>query len=344
MFMIEVRKLGIKEFQSKEYKQLLRNYYSEKYKLKLRQFEWFRQIKDYVTVIALVDGVMVGQASAYACNVKCKEETEIIYWGCDTFILEEYRGLGLGRKMQQFLYDNVPNFTSVGYSKINGIIKRKCGAKKIGESVFSYYGVCTIAQFLVLKVISLLFKKEQTVKTCKLPMYYLFNRIICNGFCLKEENYLDIENEVIDFINLVLETQYDFYVIRNKSYMKWKYVDNKTMTFRLLTYRDECGKLLGLAFVTDAFKTKLSGLNLTYSKVLDLFIKSEAKISNRDFHFSIIRYFLSKGIYLDGLASLFDFKWLGKISFRRDMLSTFQPIAIKAPYISYSDQDLEQMI
>ena len=84
---------------------------------------------------------MVGQASAFKVTAIIEGKEQALYWGCDTFLLQEYRGYGIGKTLQKIMHETCPNFSSAWYSPINGIIKRKCGCFDLMELRFTYYPV-----------------------------------------------------------------------------------------------------------------------------------------------------------------------------------------------------------
>ncbi len=342
--MVEVRFLSDEEFYSVKYRNFVKEFHQSRADRKIKQFEWYRQYKDYVTAIVVLDGSYAGQASAYACEVNIRGLRRTIYWGCDTFVLSRYRGHGFGKKLQKYLYDNIELFVSAGYSKINGIIKRKCGAVEVWGNTFCYYAVSNFVQFLISKCSLILFKKNIAHKISFFPIYALINKCFCQQFELWEERYDINENEITGFIEDVLKKSYDFYVVRDKEYMRWKYMENPTMTYHMLVSRKPDKTINAVVFVTDVYEYDLSGVKLKYSKVLDVFQSKSSNVSMKNIHMGIINYFLKKNIYLDGIASMFKFNWLGMISFRRSLLSTYNESNFKKAYISYSDQDLEQML
>ena len=177
---------------------------------------------------------------------------------------------------------------------------------------------------------------------CKFPFYYYLNKKREKGFDIQIERYEEISDEVLSFMEYTLHSQYDFYIVRDKEYMQWKYLENPSMTYRLLTVRKN-EKLLATIFFTDVFCSVLSGIRLHYCKVLDSIIAKDCGFTQLDALLCVMKYWKAQHVYVDGIASIFDVHYWGKVGFKRPMLSMLHGVKVNSPYIAYSDQDLEQM-
>ena len=340
--MTEVQLLDATPFTASQYKNFLYEFYKGRTEYKWKQYEWYQLHGNYTVVVAVVDGKLAGQSTGYACKVYCSGSVLSITWGCDTFVLPQYRGLGLGKKLQKYLHDHTTNFSSAGYTPLNGIIKRKCGAKELCVNDFVYYPVSNLLNFAVRKLIKKKFKKEINVCSCGFPLYYYLNWKKAKNFEFQIEKYEEISGEVIPFMEKALQSQYDFYVIRDKDYMQWKYVENPTMDYKLLTVR-KGGVLIAVIFFTDVELCTLGGIKLYHCKLLDSIIMKDCGFTQKDALLAVIKYWKSKHVHLDGVASMFSVPYIGRVGFKRPMLSMLQGEKITAPYMAYSDQDLEQM-
>lgn len=340
--MIEIKELNNTSFADTQYSEFLREYNKERTAYKYEQYKWYQKRGEYVIVVAVVDGNLAGQASAYRCTACCGGVNLPIYWGCDTFVLPKYRGLGLGKKLQKYLHEHAENFSSAGYTPLNGIIKRKCGAHELFINDFIYYPMSNLANFIVRKVASKWLAKDVRIPCCKFPIYYFLNKKKYKEFNIGVEQYERIRDEVLTFIENTLSSQYDFYVIRDREYMQWKYVENPSMTYKMLTVR-KGRQLSAVIFFTDVFLCELSGVKLHLCKLLDSIIDKDSGFTQKDALLCVMGYWESKKEYLDGIASMFRVPYVGKIGFKRPMLSMLQEVNITSPYMSYSDQDLEQM-
>ena len=339
---IDIKRLEETSFTESEYHQLLQEFNGNRTVYKIEQYEWYQKHGKYLVAVAIVNGKLVGQATGYACNVSCKGVKIPISWGCDTFVLPQYRGLGLGKKLQKYLHNNTQNFSSAGYTPLNGIIKRKCGAKELFTNDFLYYPVTNLFNFALKKLGKKWLNKDLKIPSCSFPLYYYLNRKKIKRFTVCIEEYKDISEEILAFIETTLHSQYDFYVIRDKEYMQWKYVENPSMTFKMLTIRKN-DVLCGVIFFTDVASCALSGINLRHCKLLDSILVKDCGFTQKDALLCVMQYWTSRNIRVDGIASMFNVPYLGKVGFKRPMLSTLQNVNIHSPYMAYSDQDLEQM-
>ena len=339
---IEIKRLEDTSFTESEYYQLLQEFNGDRTKYKYEQYKWYREHGRYLVAVVIVNGKLAGQATCYVCNVFCNGTKLPISWGCDTFVLPQYRGLGLGKKLQKYLHEHTVNFSSAGYTPLNGIIKRKCGANELFINDFLYYPVSNLFNFVFQKLGKKWFKKDLKLPSCSFPFYYHLNKKRKKEFKISVEEYTNISDEILAFMEATLHSQYDFYVIRDKEYMQWKYIENPSMTFRMLTVR-KTDILCGVIFFTEVATCALSGINLRYCKLLDSILVNDCGFTQKDALISVMRYWTSQHIQVDGIASMFNVPYLGKIGFKRAMLSTLQNVKIHSPYMAYSDQDLEQM-
>lgn len=340
--MIEIRELNNTSFTDVQYKEFLHEFNKERTEYKYKQYEWYKKWQKYKVAVAIIDGHLVGQSTAYTCSAYCSGNILPLSWGCDAFVLPQYRGLGLGKKLQKYLHEHTENFSSAGYTALNGIIKRKCGAKEILQNDFVYYPFSNLLNFIIRKGTKKIFKKELNIHLCKTPFYYFINYKKIEGFEMQIEKYETILEEVLPFIDHVLKSQYDFFVIRDRNYMRWKYVENPTMTYKLMTVR-KSKKLIAVIFFTDISSCLLSGINLVYCKLLDSIIIKDCGFTQKDALLSIMKYWKSQKVHLDGIVSMFNVHYIGKLGFKRPMLSTLANLKISSHYMAYSDQDLEQM-
>lgn len=341
--MSQIKLLEETSFTASQYRDFLREFNADRTEFKWKQYEWYRKHGKYVVVVAVVDGQLAGQATAYVCNVFCNGVILPISWGCDTFVLPQYRGRGLGKMLQKYLHEHVENFSSAGYSPLNGIIKRKCGAQELFVNDFVYYPVSNLINFAVRKLLQKEFCKDIIIPSCSFPIYYYLNcKKRSSEFDVWIERYEDVSEEIISFMKQTLQSQYDFYVVRDKAYMQWKYVENPSMTFKMMTVRKN-GCIMGVIFFTDITLCPLSGVKLRHCKLLDSIIVKNCGFSQKDALLSVIRYWKSQRVHLDGIVSMCSVPYIGRVGFKRSMLSTLRNVKITAPYMSYSDQDLEQM-
>lgn len=345
--MLKIKEATIEVTESLDYRKLLEAHSYDRAKFKFEvQEPWYRSYLDFINIIAYDGTNMIGHACAYKCTavihgVKCPW-----YWGVDTFILRNYRGRGGAKLLQEYLHKRVPNFSSAGYVPINGIIKKKCGGKPLFNSTFAYLPVSNLFGFIFRYTYKKLFRKHlDAINIKRLPIYYWLNfSKLPSGVVLQEVDYESNQDEILEFINQTLSNQYDFYIHRDKEYMKWKYINNPNIKSHCIVYRNRGLEIESVVFFSDIYESKLSGVKIKYSKVLDVFISNTSLIKYKAIISSITNYFLKKRLRLDGLSIVSDVQYFMGVSFSREMLSTYSGPQICNPYISYMDQDLEQMI
>ena len=97
---IEFKFFSEKEQSSSEYKKLLASFYNNPnaWKIRKQRMEHYSYFGDFRLVVAKLDGELIGQASAYKVNAVINGKEEPLYWSCDTFLLPQSRGLGIGKK------------------------------------------------------------------------------------------------------------------------------------------------------------------------------------------------------------------------------------------------------
>jgi GNAT superfamily N-acetyltransferase len=83
--------------------------------------------------IAIYDGEVIGQTCAMYCPLKVGHEVYNAAWSVDTIVLPEYRGCGIGSKLQRLSAQNHRIFMSLRMSSINRSIKTKFGSKPVTE-------------------------------------------------------------------------------------------------------------------------------------------------------------------------------------------------------------------
>ena len=171
-----IEELENSSFSLLQYKKFLHEFYGSRIEYKSEQFEWYRKQGNYIVVIAIVDGKIAGQATAYTCKAYISGSILPISWGCDTFVLPQYRGLGLGKRLQKYLHENTVNFSSAGYTPLNGIIKRKCGSHILFTNSFVYYPVSNLVNFALRKIVQKRVNVNLRLPLCKFPFYYYLNK------------------------------------------------------------------------------------------------------------------------------------------------------------------------
>lgn len=333
----------------KKYIDFLKQYYGSNTETQQRyeRVKWYHKWNNYKILLAVLDNEIVGQTSAFKCIAVIKGYEQEWWWGVDGFVLPNMRGKGIGKKLQYKLHQDLPNFSSLWYSPLNGIIKKKCGANEIASINFNYYPVCNYFCFLC----NIAFKKIFNINNLafnfnKYNFYYYINKTIHRKISLLIQE-IDFPNSKYEnFINECM-SQYDIYIKRDINYLRWKYKENPTLNYHSLAiYSKEKETLLGIVTFTDVFERMLYNKIMKVVAILDLFIRPDSILSNKDILLNVIQYINDQKIHFDGVISLHNINYfpLFRYPFKgSSLLSTNRTICNK-PYFSYSDQDMEQMI
>ncbi len=304
--------------------------------------KWYSMTNDYHILLAILDDKVVGQASYYTIDAVAGNENIKVSWGADTFVLDEARGKGIGKKLQKKLHEDAVNFSSAWYSPINGIIKRKCGAREFSKNFFPYYPISRYLGVFTELAIKKLFNKEVKIRLRLPNFYYLVNKKKLSQFTIKEIPNFDNH---IEFIQEVLSNKYDFYVKRNKEYLEWKYFNNPDLKeFHILEISKDGNTEAILSFSEAKERTYL------FSKfygptILDVFIKNGSEFVEKHVIPVIVEYYKKRKISLDGIITIFNLPYFPKLIYPSSgspLLSTYIG-EIKNPYISLTDQDMEQL-
>ena len=336
-----------------QYKSFLTAYYGKEADERYTRTMWYRQRGHYELLLAIDDNKLLGQSSAYQVYVMISGKREELWWSVDTFVLPMARGKGVGKKLQKKLHEDFPNFSSVWYSKTNGFIKLKCGANEFLNIHFNYYSVNSFFTVL-LRVLT----KRVLHKELSFPIgiwrnkYYVLNQTKRHNskYDVKEVDLSDNMKEFSVLARQALEGK-DFYVVRDADYLTWKYLKNPTIgEYKVLFFysTEQIGQLLGAIVFSIPYLKKTFSIPLRVFTVLDCFSLSENLLTKKNMLCGAIRYFHERHILMDGVVALGDYgyfpllrhPWKGTA-----LLSTCKNVnEIKTPYLSYSDQDMEQMI
>ncbi len=305
--------------------------------------KWYQQTGDYHILIAILDGKIVGQSSSYTVEAVVDKKNVRLSWSVDTFVLSEARGKGIGKKLQKKLHEDTENFSSAWYSPLNGIVKRKCGAKEFYRYYFPYYPISKYATIFLELAIKKVFKKDLRLNI-RVPNFYIFlNKKNLTKFTFKE--IYKFEDSHIKFIEETLSSKYDFYVKRDSAYLEWKYFKNPDLkNFHIIEVKkgDDIEAIISFSEARERtyIMTKYFG-----PTILDIFIKPKSLFTKKHVIPMIVKYYKERKITLDGINTIFNIPFYPKIIYPRigsPFLSTYKG-DIKKPYISMMDQDMEQL-
>lgn len=306
---------------------------------KNRQFEWYQTCPRYRIFTMKADGEFVGQAAAFGVDVYKNGRIIELWWGVDTFLFKQYRGGGRGKQLQKQLHDDLPNFTSAAYTPINGIIKNKCGCEPLFNKQEYYYGVSSFFSLLSSIFAYKVLKISLSVKSV-IPYIYSFYRH------KKYKNYeisdALIDSSLVGFINETLKSQYDFFVWRSVEYMKWKYEKNPAFHYKLLQFQNN-GKTEAILGFTDSHEYCIGGKPVMSVKILDAIIDTNSKLSHKDLLVFVSDYYKQRKERIDGIFSLVKCNWNPRVFISHPVLSTLKE-KVNKPYITFLDQDMEQVM
>lgn len=330
---------------SEDYLNLLRLYYSTGFQEVLHRMEWYKNNYEYRILLARQDGVPVGQSCAYKVSAILNGTYTEIWWSVDTFVLSSARGNGVGKKLQQKLHNDLPNFSSAWYSPTNGHIKKKCGARELADLKFGYF---PISRFII--PFSFLVSKKLFgngfYPNIRLPfLYSTINGIGCkrsNKFSFREVGYADLDDSFYSGIESFLEGK-TFYVKRDKEYFTLKYGAGHGLRYHAFAvYNDD---------VMEAFFafTELKDMHWILApirgvKVLDSIIKPGSSLTQKDVFLYIAEYYKSRQQKIDGILSLQDACYFPKFAYPHPstpLLSMIDSDKLDNVYVSYIDQDME---
>lgn len=326
---------------SQEYLNFLRKYYHDRAEYRLyKRYKWYKEYLGFHCLLALKSNEIIGQSCAFKVRMMTPRGEQDWWWGCDSFVLEEARGKGVGKGMQKKLFDDHPNFSSLGYSRINGHIKKQMGAITVAKSYPSLYAIDCYFSALLSLIASKICKLNIVIKLPKLKLTFGLNSsirdIVITESSFTEENCKYIEN--------ILSKQFSYYIIRDRRYLTWKYDDNPSVKYHLLELR-RSGYLIGIIIISIAYKRAFCGYPLNMVKLLDYFVDETSKISLKHIVRIIQNFFSKKGQHVNGIVGINKGDYIWTITHPRngkELLSSY-PRIIENSYFSMSDQDLDQI-
>lgn len=332
------------------YMSFLREYYGDAAPSRLQRALWYRETGAYRLLLGIKDGQLVGQTSAYRVSVVISGALRYIWWSVDSFVLESQRGQGFGKGLQKRLHEDLENFSSVSYSRPNGIIKRKCGAGELARVPFVYLPVDSFASLVLRIFLHRKFHKEIRVPSLFKNKYYHVNKL----FDFSRKRYMareiDLKDSLDTLVPLISESlkRYDFYVVRDKEYMKWKYLENPTIgRFHTLGfYPADSDRMAGCLIFSEPFEKQVFSVSATVSVVLDCFVFAEPKITKKRMVLEAMDFLRKRNRKIDGMLYIGETAYFPTLRYPyrgRSFLSTISAGDIRNPYLGYSDQDMEQV-
>lgn len=344
---IEYRFLTKEDLYSPEYIELQNKIHGENgYNQRIKRIEHYLDSEDFCVIVALVNGKMVGQASGYGVTAVIEGKEQPFYWGCDTFLLKEVRGLGIGKHLQNELHKRCPNFSSAWYSPINGIIKRRCGASELCELKFTYYPVSNFVGILFQLFSAKVLKRQIKIKFNIPNFYYLFNSLFFRNKILSK-NVIEIPcDDLSETLSSFMEEAlkgYSFHIKRSLDFLKWAYGWEKGKYHMLaFTNGQRIEAVVAFSNVHEATHViaRFKGVS-----ILDLIISPKSNLTVKDILFYVIKYYKDKKESVEGLITFEQMKYFPKFIYPypyTPLLSTYGK-KLKNGYIAFIDQDMDQL-
>lgn len=344
---VKYKFLTAEELHLPEYVELQNNIHGKNgYESRLKRMEHYADMGDLRIIVAIIDGKMVGQASAYKVKAIIEGKEQPLYWGCDTFLLPETRGHGVGKHMQNELHKACINFSSAWYSPINGIIKKKCGGTNLIDLKFTYYPVSNFCGLMWQLASAKLFKKRLTVKIHAPFLYYNLNNWLhknkLKGYEVEEVAYSELNEEIAEFMENSLKV-YDFHVKRDLKFLRWAY-GWKEGQYHMLTFMRD-GKIEAIVAFSKSHNATHVIARFQGVSILDLVVSPESKLTKKDILMYVIRYHKEHNENIEGLITFEQMKYFPRFVYPQPsapLLSTYGK-KLRKGYVSFIDQDMDQL-
>jgi GNAT superfamily N-acetyltransferase len=324
-------------FSDEEYFAFLSGYFiGDKYLDQCRRVEWYRSWGNYKILLAVLNGKIVGQSCAYKVKVSINGSVVDWWWGVDTFVLSKARGKGIGKKLQSKLHVDLTNFSSLSYTEGNKVIKKKLGAKPICNVHYCYY---PSSSFLSVVTRSLRGKCKKPDNCKRIGWYSGINSLFVRKVEIKR---IDINGSICEKIAETLITKYSLYVVKDKDFLEWKYQKNPSVKVDVLgAFKGDC--LVAVIFITNPAPIKLLSSYVFGAKVLDRFIFDDT-VSDNEILVSILSYYKSLGIYVEGIRTLYECSYFPMFKHPRSGHELLTMCSLKPDgkaYFGFGDQDIE---
>ncbi|MDD3876104.1 MAG: hypothetical protein PHT69_05750 [Bacteroidales bacterium] len=198
----------LREFYAEAYGTNFKYKYPERYKWIFEENPFNKDATLQIFIAIDNKGRIIGHAAASKAKCKIFNHFTDLGWGVDAFNLLEYRGQGIGKKLQRINQDAHTVFASVSMTEINKIIKLKLGAKK-GPASYTYVKFTN-------------FEKRFTSLIIGILQFRLNFKRISKDYSValtKSDIYDDKDTELWNKTKSI----YDFAVERDAYYLNWRY-------------------------------------------------------------------------------------------------------------------------
>ena len=192
--------------------------------------------------LAINNGRIIGQSNALFSKIKINKKIIYAGWSTDTVILPEYRGSGIGTRLQDFKLKNIKNYMAINIAFYNRRIMKKIGAHSGNKVTIlkKYFSVNKniIAQSMIYRT-----RKNKIInKLISLSIKFFFIHIIISfilnklfiirnklkQFSIKQLNQVEIVeiskfDKQIDQLWERVKNDYDICSVRKHEQLNWKF-------------------------------------------------------------------------------------------------------------------------
>ena len=312
----------------------------------LGRMAMYRALYEQKTVVATIDGEIVGQSCSLKNYAIVHGKRVEWWWSVDTFLMTACRGLGIGKGLQKVLHDELPNFSSAWYTPINGIVKEKCGAHGIFDIWFNYYPVSSAITVFGDLCFRKLFKCPIPVRLNVPYLYCSVNSVFTDtklkGYQVTEIPYERLGEKESAFMEKALAKK-DFHIERSVEFLQWRYKNLKA-GYHMLEITKE-GKQEAIIAFSNIYNSGFDAAPIKGVSIYDMVISSESKLTERRLLLYIARWYRRRGEKFDGFQMLRRVKYLGRMCYpfhACPVLSTIEG-EYKDGYLTLADQDMDQI-
>lgn len=153
------------------------------------------------------EGQYVAQMLTMPAPLSLDNRSVPAFWGQDYFVLEDFRGEGIGKKLSDY-YLAKDYYIAVGFSEKSAIIHQKMGARKIGYLDFyrRWFAPLTKVKFLLHRLLKL---KPKAVESYRFPQQV--------GSFHRANTAAELQLPELNWSAGVVETQ------RDHRYLQWRF-------------------------------------------------------------------------------------------------------------------------
>lgn len=316
------------------------------YAQRMDRFNYYKSLYAFKILGVKIDGRFVGQSCAFQTIAVVNNERKEWWWGIDTYLFSECRGLGIGKVLQKILHESLPNFSSAWYTPINGIIKRKLGAHAIFDIWFNYYPVSSAVTVFLDLCCRKLLKRSFPIRL-SLPFFYaklntLFVDSCLRNYQISEVTYDLLGKEESVFMENALKSK-NFHIERSEHFLKWRYKNLKE-NYHMLRI-EKYGKLEAIVSFSEIYNSKFDVVPIKCVTIYDMVIAPTSQLSEKQVFLYIIFWYKERKLNFDGVQMLGQIHYFGKIYYPFHACSVLSTLSGKYSdcYLTFADQDMDQI-